>query len=57
MPEFHTSFFPDFTHVNFLFDAVCVTPTFEHDAPGLGAALADGIAAEEVRSTVARKMP
>jgi hypothetical protein len=37
-PLFQTSFLPDFTHVNFLPDAVAVVPALLHFAPALGAA-------------------
>jgi hypothetical protein len=37
-PLFQTSFFPDLTQVNFLPDAVAVTPAFVHLAPALTAA-------------------
>ena len=33
-PLFQTSFFPDLTQVNFLPEAVAVTPAFLHFAPG-----------------------
>ena len=39
-PLFQTSFFPLFTHVNFLPLAVAVVPTFLHVSPALTAALA-----------------
>ena len=39
-PLFHTSFFPLFTHVNFLPAAVIVCPAFLHAEPGFGAVAA-----------------
>ena len=40
MPLFHTSFFPDFTQVNFLPFAVAVTPAFLQASPAFTAATA-----------------
>ena len=37
-PLFHTSFFPDLTHVNFLPAAVAVAPALVHLAPAFTAA-------------------
>lgn len=37
-PLFQTSLLPDFTHVNFLPEAVAVAPDFVHLAPAFGVA-------------------
>jgi hypothetical protein len=52
-PLFHTSFLPDFTHVNFLPEAVAVAPALVHLAPALTAAK-DGAAIKDNDSNRAR---
>jgi hypothetical protein len=46
-PLFQTSFLPDFTHVNFLPEAVAVAPALVHLTPALGVAACTGVASDK----------
>jgi len=50
-PLFHTSLFPDLTHVNFFPAAVAFAPALVHLAPALTAALEGAVIKERERTT------